>query len=144
MNIEKFKQQHVEILESIAALRALVQSGISTHANEISQRIVAMSSVVKLHLAVEDRILYPALEASSSAALSNMSVAYRLEMSGIKETYTAFAARWNNPQLVEEHPEAFRDEANSVLKLLYTRMKKEDAEFYPAIESSPEFKVSIG
>ncbi len=136
MNIDKFKHQHIDILSAIADLRRLVQAGIAEHAGEISQRIVAMSGVIKLHLAVEDRVLYPALEASGNAALAGMSQRYRTEMDGIAGQYLGFAGRWNTPRQLAEQPEAFRDEANRVLKTLYERMKKEDREFYPAIEAA--------
>ena len=136
MNIDKFKHQHLDILGAIAALRTLVQTGIAEHASEISQRIVAMSGSIKLHLAVEDRVLYPALEASGNASLARMSHQYRDEMNGISGAYLAFAGKWNTPRLLIEAPEVFREEANHVLKTLYVRMKKEDREFYPAIEAS--------
>jgi hemerythrin-like domain-containing protein len=136
MNIDKFKHQHIDILGAIAALRTLVQTGIATHAADISQRIIAMSGIIKLHLAVEDRILYPTLEASGNPDLARMSKHYRDEMNGISGSYLAFAAKWNTPRLLQEQPETFRQEANQVLKTLYERMKKEDREFYPAIESA--------
>lgn len=136
MNIDKFKHQHLDILEAIAALRTLVQAGIAGHAAEISQRIIAMSGVIKLHLAVENRLLYPALEASGNARLARLSHQYRDEMQGISGAYLTFAAKWNTPRLLAEQPEAFRDDANSVLRTLYERMRREDREFYPAIEAS--------
>ncbi|MYM22627.1 hemerythrin domain-containing protein [Duganella sp. FT135W] len=136
MNIDKFKHQHIDILGAIAGLRTLVQTGITEHAAEISQRIVAMSGIIKLHLAVEDKVLYPALEASSNTSLARLSRHYRDEMDGIAGTYLMFAGKWNTPRLMAEQPELFRHEANSVLKTLYQRMKKEDREFYPAIEAA--------
>ncbi|CAN7546398.1 hemerythrin domain-containing protein [Duganella sp. LjRoot269] len=136
MNIDKFKHQHLDILGAIAALRPLVQTGIADHASDISQRIIAMSGIIKLHLAVEDNFLYPALEASGNHSLAHMSKRYRDEMNGIAGAYLAFASKWNTPRLLIEQPEVFRNEANQVLKTLYERMKKEDREFYPAIEAS--------
>lgn len=136
MNIDKFKHQHVTILDDIGALRGLVQAGIRAHASDIAQRIIAMSGTIKLHLAVEDRTLYPALESCGDAQLARMSALYRGEMKGIHDAYLAFAAKWNNAHRLEEDGETFRAEANAVLKLLYERMKKEDREFYPAIEAA--------
>jgi hypothetical protein len=136
MNIDKFKHQHIDILGAIAALRTLVQAGIASHAADIAQRIVAMSGTVKLHLTVEDSVLYPTLEASGDANLARMSRHYKEEMNGIAGAYLAFAAKWNTPRLLIEQPETFRAEANHVLKALYERMKKEDREFYPAIEAA--------
>lgn len=135
MNIDKFKHQHIDILSAIAELRKLVQTGIANHATDIAQRIVAMSGIIKLHLAVEDRVLYPSLEASGNAALAGMSQKYRQEMDNIAGSYLNFAAKWNTARQLAEEPEAFRDEANQVLKALYDRMKREDREFYPAIEA---------
>ncbi|MFS2002643.1 hemerythrin domain-containing protein [Duganella sp. CT11-25] len=135
MNIDKFKHQHIDILSAITDLRKLVQSGIANHAADIAQRIVAMSGIIKLHLAVEDRVLYPALEASGNSQLAGMGQKYRQEMDSIAGSYLNFAAKWNTPRQLAEEPEAFREEANQVLKALYDRMKREDREFYPAIEA---------
>jgi len=136
MNIDKFKHQHIDILSAIAALRTLVQTGIDNHANDIAQRIIAMSGLIKLHLAVEDRVLYPALTASGNARLARLSQQYQDEMEGIAGAYLAFAAKWNTARQLELEPDAFRAEANQVLKTLYERMKKEDREFYPVIEAA--------
>ncbi len=136
MNIDKFKQQHVEILTCISALRDLVKSGIRDNAAEISHRIIAMSSTIKLHLAVEDRILYPALQAANNPALARMGKRFQDEMTSIAHAYLDFARRWNTPATVSGSPEQFRADANSVLKVLYERMRKEDVDFYPVIEAS--------
>ena len=57
MNIDRFKHEHVDILASIATLRRLTQAGVTGNAVQIAQSVVAMSSLIKLHLAVEDRVL---------------------------------------------------------------------------------------
>ncbi|SFM48437.1 MULTISPECIES: hemerythrin domain-containing protein [Rugamonas] len=136
MNIDKFKHQHIDILSAIGALRNLVQGGIGKNAVDIAARVVAMSGVIKLHLAVEDRVLYPTLEASGNAELARLSQHYRNDMTGIAGSYLAFAGKWNTPRLLLDEPETFRAEANQVLKTLYERMKREDREFYPAIEAA--------
>lgn len=136
MNIDKFKHQHVEILNGISSLRTLVKSGIRDNAAEIAQAIIAMSSTIKLHLAVEDKFLYPALEGTNNAALARMGKRFQDEMTSIASSYLAFARRWNTPSTVSQNPEGFRSDANSVLKVLYDRMRREDTDFYPAVEAS--------
>lgn len=135
MNIDKFKHQHAAILADIAALRRHVQGGIAANAELIAQRIVAMSGNIKLHLAVEDRVLYPTLRTSGDLALARMSAQYQGEMDGIVAAYMAFAARWNTASRVADEPDAFRADANTVLRTLYERMRREDREFYPAVEA---------
>lgn len=135
MNIDKFKHQHVDILDGIAALRKITRAGISGNAAEISQRIVAMSSTIKLHLAVEDQVLYPALRNGSNDTMARMGQAFQHEMEAIAAAYMGFAARWNHAGKVATDPEGFRSDANTVLKVLHERMKKENTVFYPAIEA---------
>lgn len=135
MNIERFKQQHVEILASIAELRACTRKGIAEHAADIARLVVAMSSTVKLHLAVEDSHLYPALQSGNNRALALMGKRFQDEMTSIAEGYVAFSRKWNNAASLLKDPEGFRADANQVLKVLYDRMQKENTDFYPAVEA---------
>lgn len=136
MNIEKFKHQHLDILAGIARLRQLAHGGIASNADAIAAGIVAFSGTIKLHLAVEDRHLYPALEASGEARLVRMSQQYQREMDSIAGAYLQFAGKWNTARHVAEAPEQFRAEANLVLRQLFERIRREDTEFYPAVDRS--------
>jgi hypothetical protein len=136
VNIDKFKHQHIDILSGIARLRHLAHAGIVQNAAAIAAGIVGVSGIVKLHLAVEDRSLYPALEASGDAALVRLSHRYQSEMDGIAGAYLQFAGRWNTARQVAQAPHEFRQEANVVLRQLYERIRHEDVEFYPAIDAA--------
>ena len=72
MNLDKFKHQHTDILRSIATLRALAQAGVEGNTSAIAQGIVAMSGTIKLHLAVEDQVLYPALQRGGNVELARL------------------------------------------------------------------------
>ncbi|HWI83348.1 hemerythrin domain-containing protein [Ramlibacter sp.] len=136
MNIDKFKHQHVEILNGIEELRRLARQGIAQSARTIAARVVSLSSVVRLHLAVEDRVLYPSVEATGDERLKSMSRSYQEEMDGIATAYLSFAARWHTAPQIEKDPEGFRASANVVLKQVFERMQRENREFYPAIEAA--------
>lgn len=135
MEIDRLKHQHMQILDGISELRKLAHAGIKEHAQEIAKHITALSSVVKLHLAIEDRILYPALQSGNNTTLASMSKTYQDDMKGIASAYIAFSRHWGKADVVAQQPEQFRTEANLVLKTLFTRVRKENAEFYPAIEA---------
>lgn len=135
MNLEKFKHQHTDILRSIATLRALAHAGVEANATAIAQGIVAMSGTIKLHLAVEDQLLYPALRSGNNAVLARMGKKFQDEMEAIASAYMGFAQRWNQAVNVARDPEGFRSDANSVLKTVHARMQKENTVFYPAIEA---------
>ena len=135
MNIDKFKQEHVAILSAIDQLRELARSGVAPQSQAIAEQIVAMSGLIKLHLAVEQRYLYPAVQASGVAKVARLGLQYENEMQGIAGDYLAFAGRWNTAARLAQEPDAFRSEANTVLHALYQRMRREDTELYPAVEA---------
>ncbi|HCL87452.1 MAG TPA: hemerythrin [Comamonadaceae bacterium] len=138
MNIDRFKHEHVDILAQIDRLRTLSHAGPAQHAAEIARGIVAMSSTIRLHLAVEDRLLYPALQAGGDADLARLGARFQHEMGEIAGSYAAFARRWNTAERVASDPEGFRAEANVALRRVYERMRREDHDFYPRIEQAQE------
>ena len=138
MNIDKFKHQHVDILGNIAALRRLAQAGVAHNATEIARLIVGMSSTIKLHLAVEDQALYPALQRSDDAGLARLGQRFQHDMGPIAAAFDAFARRWNTAARLCADEAGFRRDANDVLRRVYERMKHEDRDFYPRIEAAQE------
>lgn len=135
MNIDKFKAQHVDILSNIAALRKLSQAGVADNAEEIARRIVSMSSTIKLHLAAEDRALYPAIERSAAPDLVQLSQQLQQEMAPIAQAYDGFARSWGLAARVRADEAGFRADANQVLRILFERMQRENRDFYPRIET---------
>lgn len=134
MNIDRFKQQHVEILGGIKALRALARQGIDEHAADIARELQALAQVITQHLAVEDRILYPTLEKSGNEKVASMSAAYQEDMKGIASAFIRFSRQWSVAARLREQPETFRAEANIVLRQVHERLQRENREFYPAVE----------
>jgi hypothetical protein len=134
MNIEKFKREHVELLAAVTALRELVQAGVQQHANAIVGQLVAMSSVIKLHLAAEDRVLYPALIGASDPLVAETGKRFQQEMGDLAQAYAAFVSRWNLASKISHDPEGFRSDANDVFKALHLRVQRENRELYPLAE----------
>lgn len=135
MNIDSFKKQHVQILTGIATLRRYAQEGIKGNAESIANEVVMLSSVIKVHLAIEDRVLYPSLQKNAHPELAAMGRSYQNEMKDIANAYAGFSRRWNTASQVSENEDDFRRDANTVLKQVHQRMQKENREFYPAIEA---------
>lgn len=136
MNIDKFKHQHADIMSNISALRRLAQAGVAQNAADIARLIVSMSSTIKLHLAVEDQALYPALQRGDNPELARMGQQYKTDMGPIAQAYEAFARRWNRADSVLHDEQAFRDDANRVLRMVHERMQRENRDFYPRIEAA--------
>ena len=135
MDISKFKHQHVRIFDCIRKLHRYSSQGIAEHAREIAATVVSMSSLIKLHLSVEDKVLYPALRTSERSTLAKLGEQYQEDMKAIAQSYDEFARRWNTAASVAANPAGFRADANIILKKLHARIRQEDTHFYPAIEA---------
>jgi hemerythrin-like domain-containing protein len=134
MNIDKFKSEHVDLLASVTMLRELVHSGVQEHAAAIVGQLVAMSSVIRLHLAAEDRVLYPALVNAQDPQVAQTGKRFQDEMGDLAQTYTAFVSRWNLASKISHDPDGFRSDANNVFKALHLRVQRENKELYPLAE----------
>lgn len=135
MDISKFKNQHTRIFECIKTLHRYSSQGIVEHAQDIAATVISMSSLIKLHLTVEDKVLYPALRSSNQRSLARMGEQYQEDMKIIVSSYEEFARKWNTAASVAQNPAGFRADANTVLKRLHARIRQEDSQFYPAIEA---------
>ncbi|OWY30517.1 hemerythrin domain-containing protein [Herbaspirillum robiniae] len=135
MNLDKYRREHADIIRHVQELKKLTALGIAGHAAAIAREVIAMSSVIKLHLSVEDRFLYPALQ-EAGAALAAKGRQYQEEMADIAAQYGRFSRQWNDAQRIAEQPEGFRADANRVLKILFDRIGRENRDFYPLIEAT--------
>lgn len=134
MDIERFRKEHVDLMAAVTSLRELVQHGISEQAVAIHRQLSAMSSAIKLHLAAEDRMLYPALARAADPVVARTGRQFQEEMGGLAATYMAFAARWSLAARIAADPQEFRDDANGVFKALHLRVQRENRELYPLAE----------
>jgi hemerythrin-like domain-containing protein len=135
MNIDKFQQDHANVMAAVAELRRLVQGGISSNADTIAKTIVSMSASIKLHLATEDKVLYPALIGSGDKVVSGLAIAFQSDMGAIATAYGEFSRRWNLGSKVAADPEGFRSEADRIFKALHRRIQRENQELYPLAET---------
>ncbi|TCT00491.1 hemerythrin domain-containing protein [Paralcaligenes ureilyticus] len=134
MNIDKFKHHHIEIMSGVTELRNLSKSGTAEHAAQIAKQISSISATIKLHLSVEDMVLYPALQKSKDPAYVALGQRYQSEMNGLAAAYMEFAKKWLSATRIADDADGFRSDANRVLKALHDRIHKENIELYPVLE----------
>ncbi|ADV28539.1 Hemerythrin HHE cation binding domain protein [Pseudoxanthomonas suwonensis 11-1] len=132
MNMDRYHRDHASILQQIDTLRSLSRAGIDANAEHISQAIVETASLIKFHLAAEDQVLYPRLATSAMPEVAAISARYQSEMQGLSQAFGRFVERWRVPARLQEDPEGFRRDANTVLRALFERLCREDRELYPA------------
>lgn len=136
MDMQRYRKDHAWILRQFQLMRELSRSGVREHAKEISGLIRETAARIKVHLAAEESLLYPALAHSGDPRVAALGERYQREMHGMAQTFIRFVKQWSVPANLANDPEGFRADANAVLKALFERVKRENAELYPAAEKA--------
>ncbi len=133
MHVERYLQDRQHIAQQIATMRRPSQGGIAVHTHEIAEHLTAIAGQIKLHLALEDQVLYPELSRVAKPGMASLAAHYQSELMALSESFTAFVEHWRVASRTEVDPEGFRRDAKVVLKALHERLQRENAEFFPAV-----------
>lgn len=134
MNTSRIKSDHDSLYASMDELRRLVQAGVAGNAEPLFAELKKLDATIKLHLAIEDHMLYPALAGASDPQVAAVGKRFQQEMGGLAAAYGGFAARWDTAIRIGTDPERFGHEAASLLDALHARIRREDRELLPLAE----------
>ena len=128
VNRDTLSKEHAE-LDSLAQrlLLAVDAKGPETGLSALRWRL---NHVLMVHLAKEDKLLYPQLMASSiTQALAKR---FADEMGGLAQAYLAYNAAWPIER-VEAEWSLFGEATRGVMKALRQRILREERDLYPRI-----------
>ncbi|MDQ8756119.1 hemerythrin domain-containing protein [Sphingosinicella sp. LHD-64] len=132
MNVEDLRAQHEGIMRIAAELRTAVERGDKLQPVAALRWRLARELIT--HLAIEDRLFYPALMRSADAEAVRVAARLRDETGSFAADFTAYMARWNDLRVAREW-EAFRTETKTILDALADRITREDQALYPLAEA---------
>lgn len=96
--------------------------------------LARLTGILRIHLALEDEILYPALRNSPDPQIAAIGQRYWDEMGGLADTFLDFIDRWKRADALLANQERFRSESAAVFKALEKRIEREHHEVYPLAE----------
>lgn len=133
MDISALRRQHDEI----GLTGRLLRQAIS---NDRLPRSVAalrwqLARQLMAHLALEDGILYPALERSLSDETRERAIALRKETGALADRFAIYLATWSDDRIAAEWPD-FCVETRLILNALDARIERENRLLYPLAEAT--------
>lgn len=133
---QRFRTQHDEIGAIVGRIEAILRNPTGhTRAQEIRQAFSELSAKLRLHLALEDDVLYPRLARHDDAEVRALAVKYQTEMGGIRQTYEDFLAQWvHSGKLVTEYS-AFQTALSGLFAALKDRIHRENTQVYPLADA---------
>ena len=130
------RKQHAEITEAVRAIdAALDPQRLAKSAAEMRSMLSSLMGKLTMHLAMEDKALYPSLEKHSAAPVRAAGTKFAREMAGVKPAVDGFAKKWTEAEIAK-NAAAFCAETKKLFAVLGDRIKRENTELYPLLETA--------
>ncbi len=128
---QKFRDQHDDLLERAGEIgKYLNEEALGKDASLMRDMLSGMLGKLKIHLAVEDKALYPQLKDCGNHEVAAIAMQYQNEMGGIGEFVANYSRNWPSALAISDDPKAFIDETNKLISALAGRIKKENDYLY--------------
>ena len=126
------RQQHVDISSRGRALTALLDTQLTSQRNAFEARasVASLAGLVKAHLAMEDRSLYPRLVHSPDPHVAATAQRFVEEIGAVARVFDAYCTKWHDPLSIQKSPSVFADETRAVLEALAERISMEETELF--------------
>lgn len=134
MYTEILNDHHKDIF---AKLRILHQyetaASAELHAEEVSSTIARLAGLISVHLAAEDKFLYPNLAKSEDETVRTTAQRFEQEMGGLASAFKSFADSYNTAGKIKKDVHAYLVAEKQTIGALESRLAKEEKELYPLI-----------
>jgi hypothetical protein len=133
--VDNLTRQHRELVKVATEMFGWLDAGKlrRSGASVPFRTLSSLTGILNVHLAMEDRSLYPRLVQHPDLQLRTLAQRFLDERGQIAERYEAYRACWSSAAAIEADPAAFIDETRAILGLLWNRMKLEDDVLHPEI-----------
>ena len=135
MYMDQLNEHHKKLWDFLQKLQSYQSDAeVLAHGKEISATISQLSGILSVHLAAEDKYLYPALQKDPAAHIQQLAAKFSREMGTLADVYKAYRDRFMLTSQIEADPALFLQETAKVLQALSNRLQKEDKELYPLLK----------
>lgn len=131
MTREILSAEHAELDRLATELLAIVSAGAG-RAADLSAVRWRLNRVLLMHLAKEDRLLYPRLQACGDVRTEAMATRFAREMGGLAEAYLAYANGWTHNRILGDW-DGFAADTRKIVRALRQRIEREERDLYPLL-----------
>lgn len=93
-----------------------------------------MTGLLALHLAMEDKVMYPRLLGHRDWRVGSRARGFLAEVGGLRSAFDAYRRRWTRPAATDAEWADFAQETRAFLASLRTRIGLEEREIYGLLE----------
>ena len=130
MDMTIYTSKHDAIKEILSEIKPLEEAG-AQNSEEIAMKIGKLSVIIQMHLAGEDKYLYPYLLKSSEPKTRAITSAYMTEMKQIEDGFLRFLAKFKTADSIRSDFCSFQKDFLKINASIRQRMEREEHELYP-------------
>lgn len=137
MDMTELRRQHDEISQT--AHRLALATADRVNPRSVGTIRWQLARQLMAHLALEDRILYPALQRADDSRTRTTAAALQTETGALAESFSRYMTAWSDDRVAREWAD-FCVETNAIIRALSERVDRENRSLYPLadkIDNSP-------
>jgi iron-sulfur cluster repair protein YtfE (RIC family) len=126
------RRQHDELMAMAKELAALLDpQSLRVNGKPARDLLSRLGGTLKVHLAQEDKLLYPKLQNCGKKDVAALAARYVKEMGTLGQAFLEYSQRWNTAAAIQAGADAFAADSKKVLEALGRRVQRENDELYP-------------
>jgi hypothetical protein len=126
---DNFKRQHQELLAMVGEIAGKLKSD-PADAKALRALLSGLAGKLTVHLAMEDKALYPRLAQVNVDNSRAMAATFQKEMGGLAGAFADYNQKWQQNAILAD-PAGFARATQEVFGALGRRIARENAELYP-------------
>lgn len=131
MGTEVYRRQHDQLRTLLAGTTRYL---VPLDADACRAALQRLAMVLNVHLALEDKALYPRLLTHDDSDVRRTASEFQLHMGCLAQQFYAFHGRWGRPGEMESSAYEFALEYRSLSEALRQRMDMEDTTLYELVD----------
>jgi iron-sulfur cluster repair protein YtfE (RIC family) len=132
MDMTELRRQHDEI--SHIAHRLAQATADRTTPRSVGSIRWQLARQLMAHLALEDRILYPALQRADDARIRATAATLQTETGALAESFSRYMTAWSDDRVAREWSD-FCVETQAIIRALSERVDRENRALYPLADT---------
>lgn len=136
MDITRFSNQHEEILKLANDLaKHLNIDSLKQDASPARIVLSGLAGKLKVHLAMEDKSLYPQFMQSGDENTQRTAEEFQSEMGGLAQAFNSYVSAWPSSLAIQENSVPFIEQTKQIYEVLTKRIEREESTLYPLAEA---------
>lgn len=101
---------------------------------KVRNLLSSLAGKLKVHLAMEDKSLYPTLLTAKDAKVTATARQFVEEMGGITKVFGDYSTKWATNSAIAADPQGFATDTKNLFGALGKRIERENRDLYPLAE----------